>query len=325
MTEQPITLASIDGFHVGGERVRLAHLPVTEMAMVAGAPARKVDMNGDHMVGQLYVQRFLQAKPSSPYPIVLLHGGGLTGACWETTPDGRRGWLDFFLRAGYDVYVCDAFERGRASWPPYPEVLPGKPEHRPLDAVWHHFRFGPAGTYPGAEHIGQAYPGQQFPVEHLADFGKQFVARWAGTEQRAMQAYRALMATLGKCWLVGHSQGASYALQLARECAAQVPGVVAIEPAATPSHSDQAEPGVLPAHLAVWGDFIRDENAFWIPCLKRCREYYDAIRSSGSHVRFDELPQLNITGNSHMMMMDANNLLIADHIHQWLSSIALDG
>jgi hypothetical protein len=40
------------------------------------------------------------------------------------------------------------FERGRASWPPYPQFIGQEPEHCSLNAVWHHFRFGAPGTYP---------------------------------------------------------------------------------------------------------------------------------------------------------------------------------
>jgi hypothetical protein len=40
------------------------------------------------------------------------HGGGLTGVTYETTPDGREGWLNLFVRKGWDVYVSDAVERG---------------------------------------------------------------------------------------------------------------------------------------------------------------------------------------------------------------------
>jgi hypothetical protein len=31
------------------------------------------------------------------------HGGGLTGVTYETTPDGRDGWLNMFIRKGWDV------------------------------------------------------------------------------------------------------------------------------------------------------------------------------------------------------------------------------
>lgn len=36
--------------------------------------------------------------------MVLMHGGHLTGAVYESTPDGREGWLQFFVRKGWPVY-----------------------------------------------------------------------------------------------------------------------------------------------------------------------------------------------------------------------------
>jgi hypothetical protein len=61
-----------------------------------------------------------QASPS--LPVLLWHGGGMTGFTWETTPDGRPGWLWRFLQAGYEVMVSDAVERGRSSWAMFPQV-----------------------------------------------------------------------------------------------------------------------------------------------------------------------------------------------------------
>jgi len=55
------------------------------------------------------------------------HGGGLTGVTYETTPDGREGWLNYFVKLGWDVYNSDAVERGRAGWAMYPDIFKGEP------------------------------------------------------------------------------------------------------------------------------------------------------------------------------------------------------
>ena len=55
------------------------------------------------------------------------HGGGESGANWETTPDGRDGWQMRFLRAGLDVYVSDSVERGSSSWARRPNVYTSEP------------------------------------------------------------------------------------------------------------------------------------------------------------------------------------------------------
>ena len=111
----------VGSFHVGGRTATLSGMPTREVAFTPGSPALKVDPNGEFEVEQMYVQFVRLAQPKAKIPILFWHGGGLTGATWETKPDGKPGWQQWFLNAGYDVYVSDAVERGRASWARYPE------------------------------------------------------------------------------------------------------------------------------------------------------------------------------------------------------------
>jgi hypothetical protein len=82
------------------------------------------------MLGQMYVQYVQLAAPRAAAPLLMWHGGGMTGANWETTADGRPGWQMFFLRSGFDTYVSDAVERGRASWAPHPQAYSDAPYFR---------------------------------------------------------------------------------------------------------------------------------------------------------------------------------------------------
>jgi pimeloyl-ACP methyl ester carboxylesterase len=45
--------------------------------------------------------------PSGRPPLVLVHGGGHTGACYLCTPDGRPGWAPLLAGLGYPVIVPD--------------------------------------------------------------------------------------------------------------------------------------------------------------------------------------------------------------------------
>jgi pimeloyl-ACP methyl ester carboxylesterase len=56
----------------------------------------------------------LVAQKRHPYPLVLVHGGGGQATDWMGTPDGRDGWLDYFLAAGFDVYYVDRPAHGRS-------------------------------------------------------------------------------------------------------------------------------------------------------------------------------------------------------------------
>lgn len=53
-------------------------------------------------------------------PMVFLHGYGQSRMGWMTTPDGRPGWSDLFLRMGHSVFLIDQPRRGRPGRPPWP-------------------------------------------------------------------------------------------------------------------------------------------------------------------------------------------------------------
>jgi len=48
------------------------------------------------------------------YPIVMLHGAGQFSRTWESTPDGREGFQNIFLRRGFATYLVDQPRRGAA-------------------------------------------------------------------------------------------------------------------------------------------------------------------------------------------------------------------
>ena len=71
--------------------------------------------NPTYMSGQMYVDNQIPDAPPK-YPIILVHGGSHTGAGWQSTPDGRSGWADFFAQHGWPVYVVDQPGRGRSTY-----------------------------------------------------------------------------------------------------------------------------------------------------------------------------------------------------------------
>src|SRR5215213_1206712 len=67
----------------------------------------------------MYVERLEPTEGShQPYPLVLVHGAGQTGASWMSTPDGREGWAPYFVRRGFTTHVVDLPGHGRAGQPP---------------------------------------------------------------------------------------------------------------------------------------------------------------------------------------------------------------
>jgi pimeloyl-ACP methyl ester carboxylesterase len=71
-----------------------------------------------YVTDQMYVEERVPARRTHPYPIVMVHGGTMSGVNFTGTPDGREGWAQYFVRQGYSVYVVDQPGRGRSGYLP---------------------------------------------------------------------------------------------------------------------------------------------------------------------------------------------------------------
>src|SRR4051794_41654108 len=116
MAEEPLVLRGMGSFHIGGRVAEVSGKQVREIVRQPGGPLTKLDPNGQYMVEQMYVQYFLPKNRRGKFPLLMWHGGGLTGVTYESTPDGREGWLNYFVGRGWDVYNSDAVERGRSGF-----------------------------------------------------------------------------------------------------------------------------------------------------------------------------------------------------------------
>src|SRR5918912_552970 len=103
--KEPVTLRDFGSFHVGGRIIEITGQPVKEVVFTPGGVPAKVDPNGAYQVEQMYVQYFLPQNRKGRLPLLMWHGGGLTGVTYESTPDGRDGWLNMFIRRGWDTYI----------------------------------------------------------------------------------------------------------------------------------------------------------------------------------------------------------------------------
>ncbi|MEI9926202.1 MAG: hypothetical protein WDN50_24880 [Bradyrhizobium sp.] len=160
---EPIALRDMGSFHVGGRLVEITGKPIRELTFAPGGVPAKIDPNGTYQVEQMYVQYFLPANEKGAYPLLMWHGGGLTGVTWETTPDGREGWLNYFLRKGWSVYNSDAVERGRAGWAQYPDIFKSEPVFLTTSNPFQRFRIG--DTYDPDPAKRKLMPGSQFPTK----------------------------------------------------------------------------------------------------------------------------------------------------------------
>lgn len=311
-----LNLRSVGSFHIGGQRRTLRGLPVEQVQLAVGSAERTVDPNGSYVNGQMYVQYYLQQQAVSPWPIVLWHGGGMTGANWESTPDGRQGWLQRLLESGFDVYVCDAVERGRAGWSRWPDIYQRAPLFRTMEEGWDMFRLGPAPAVGMAEL--KVHVGQQFPTESFEAFVAQWVPRWAGHEAMTLLAYEAFLEKIGTCVLMAHSQGGGLALTMASHRPDLLKAVVAIEPSGAPQYLPPAS--ACPAYLMVWGDYVH-EHPVWSKYRARVDEHQQQLRAIGAKAETLDLPERGIAGNSHFPMLDRNSDEVLDGILKWLNPL----
>ena len=315
--QAPIALRDMGSFHVGGRDVEISGKPVKEVVFTPGGVPAKVDMNGTYAVEAMYVQYFLPAERRGTVPLLLWHGGGLTGVTYETTPDGREGWLNMFVRMGWDTYNSDAVERGRAGWAKYPEIFKGEPVFLTQANPYERFRIGGGeGTWNADPAKRKVLPGSQFPVEAYENFTKQGVPRWLTTDAAITAAYTELVDKVCPCVILFHSQAGQFGFKVAQARPDKVKALIAVEPAGIGDPAKAAALKNIPTAM-IFGDNI-EQDARWPQIRKTDYQFADTIRSAGGTVDVINLPEIGIKGNSHMLMMDKNNAEIAGVIQEWL-------
>ena len=106
-SKKPLTLASQGSFFVGGE-----------YKTMPAAPRRggSFGSQGDITINQMYVQYQIPVNGSQHVPVVMVHGCCLSSKTWETTPDGRMGWNEYFVRKDRSVYLADQSSRARSGF-----------------------------------------------------------------------------------------------------------------------------------------------------------------------------------------------------------------
>lgn len=318
-SEAPIALKDMGSFHVGGREVTISGKPVREVVFTPGGVPAKVDPNGVYQVEQMYVQYFIPARQRGTLPLLMWHGGGLTGVTYESTPDGREGWLNYFVKKGWAVYNSDAVERGRSGWAQYPDIFPGEPIFLTKENPFERFRIGAgAGSY--SKDLAKMKPlaGNQFPLEGYDNFTKQIVPRWTTTDPAIIAAYTALVDKVCPCVVLVHSQAGQFGLKVAQARPDKVKALVLVEPAGVGDAATAAKLKDIPI-VAIYGDYI-EQDSRWPQIKANGVRFLDLVKTAGGSYDVIDLPKVGVRGNSHMMMNDKNNLDVAAVIQKWLES-----
>ena len=203
----PITLRDQGFFWVGARPT-----PVQNARVGFGPPGP-----GTAIQGQMFVGFDLLARKRHPYPLVLVHGGGGQATDWMGTPDGRDGWLDYFLAAGFDVYHVDRPAHGRS---------PNAREYGELGTPQTVEMLSNAFTLQSKQYPGGGAPTTKEVIQHVASSEPGPGASNAVLKENLAE----LLDRIGPAILVTHSAGGASGWLAMEARPNLVKGVLAIEP-----------------------------------------------------------------------------------------------
>ena len=306
----PITIADQGSFFIGG---------ITKKYGVTAD-------NGDITVNQMYVQYQTPLK-SEHFPIVMIHGCCLSSKSWETTPDGRMGWNEYFIRKERPVYLADQVTRARSGFDPSimdavrAGVLPPSELPSILTAshqlAWRLFRFGPV--------YGKTFKNGQFPIESVDNLYKQMIPdlnALLDTDNPSWMNLALLAKKLDGAILMGHSESGFFPQYAALIDTDNIRGIISIE-LGCPANLSEVQIDTLAKvpTLIIFGDYlgdVPDGPEDWVGALAGCEALAKRINDVDGNTQVIHLPKLGIYGNSHMLMQDRNNLDVADIILTWI-------
>lgn len=278
------------------------------------------------------------------YPIAFLHGGGQSARSFETTPDGREGFQNIFLKRRYSVYLVDQPRRGRAGNSSVSTTI------NPIPSEQFAYNFFRIGFWP------DYFEGVQFKKdeETLNQYFRQITPNTgAFDEETVSDAMSELFNRIGEGILVAHSQGAGPAFFTAIKND-KVKSLVLYEPGGcslpfpsgeVPSANDITMPAYLPIKeisredfsklsripiILYFGDYIpkeHSENPYleeWRLRIELIRVWEDILRKHGGDIEIVILPEIGIYGNTHFPFSDLNNIEIADLLEKYFEEKKLN-
>jgi pimeloyl-ACP methyl ester carboxylesterase len=337
---EPLIIEEQGSFAVGGSVITTPGTfdPIKQGAFnPAGTDPAGQTLHGDH--AYVFYQVPVNARK---LPLVFWHGHGQSGKTWETTPDGREGFQNIFLRRRFPVYLIDQPRRGRAGRSSQTVTITATPDEQ----LW--FGIFRLGAWPNF------YPGVQFSPdpEALNQFFREMVPNTGPYDPQVnTDAVSALFDKIGPGILFTHSQsgGLGWRTALKNE---KVRAIVAFEPAfdfpfpqgdvpppmtfggrrlsaLTVTDSEFARLRKIPI-VIYYGDNIPEKpranpgQEQWRIFFEMAKRWRDIMNRHGGDVTLVHLPEIGIRGNTHFPMSDLNNVQVADQVSKFLSEKKLD-
>ena len=269
-------------------------------------------------------------------PIVFLHGYGQARMGWTTTPDGREGWSNLFLRKGHSVYLIDQPRRGEAGQTSVSGIISDKT----LDQRWYvNFRMGRWENEKAVLNKNSQFPDDEYSIDQFfrqmtpdtgmksdrgLDFDKEVVAK--ALAATVDEVYKR---TGKKSILISHSQGGSPGW-LAPVYTKNIKAIVAIEPGGPAAENSIEYKELLAQKIPIafyFGDYIENgdpkilSTPIWQERLEKCKKFVKNYNDEGGNSVLVELPKEGIFGNDHFIFQNLNNDIVADHVENWIKGL----
>jgi pimeloyl-ACP methyl ester carboxylesterase len=196
-----------------------------------------------NVMNPMFVQYVLPQTPRHKYPVIFIHGGGGQGTDWMQTPDGRDGWVDYFVAEGWDVYVVDRPGHGRSQSNPTCASINGMSSSGVANTgIISMLSKSDANKWPG----GEPTPTNSAVIAWAAS---STTAPYCGDEVAA-HAIAALLHETGPAILIAHSAGGGSTFLLPDLIAENIIGIIAFEavgsyPTATEYAGRRTSPAIL--------------------------------------------------------------------------------
>lgn len=276
------------------------------------------------------------------YPLVMWHGMGQFSKTWETTPDGREGFQNIFLRKHFAVYLIDQPRRGNASRSTQADTItPTGDEQQWFNT----FRIGIWPKY---------FKGVQFSQDSstLNQYFRSMTPNIGPIDINVnTDAVSALFTKIGPAILITHSHSGGMGWRTAvknknvKAIVSYEPGSGFLFPTGEVPESMECSGGKLEAIgipmnefiqltkipiVIYYGDNIPSEPTAnpgqdgWRVRLAMARLWRDVVNRNGGDVTLVVLPEIGIKGNTHFPFSDLNNLEIAELMSAWLKEKKLN-
>jgi len=308
------------------------------------------------IAGSAYVEYFLPSKDGTKKPpLVLFPGLGLSGSFFLMKPPGGENWVNHFVRLGYPVYIFHRPGEGAAGF--FSDDVNGAIMGKRVEGLQPISRAGDI-SHAGASRPGTLdgfYDDQQFPKD--PEFAAQALAanmpqaspgpaseKYSGSAAMrneggplnvgpgsarydgGARALIALLEKIGPSIVLGHSLAGPTVLNTAAARPELFRLVIGLEPAGCPP-TIAAQIKSVP-FLFMEGtrsaEFYKDDPQR----LERTRQVNAQCRALGADMgklggrsEFIVLGDKGEIGNSHYLMVDANNLRVANLIHDAIEKL----